>query len=228
MPNKWIFVSSCVHLGANECQEEEFKKSLRIARSLRADICLIGDLLDMGMFAGTRHIGSTWDQSLTPEAQIDRAVELLSPYKDNIKRILEGNHEGRLYNATSIRANRRISRELGIPNAYRDASCTLSVAGKRIFLAHGTGPSDFNRVLAGHEGQDVIALGHTHALSHSVICRRSHNGRRDIHAVRAGTFLQEPRYGRMALYPPNPIGGAWILVGSDGRTHVDLGVEPRK
>ena len=223
----WLTVASCLHIGANEARVDLVKRWLERAKKLRAQIALIGDVLDMGCFSGTAHTGSTWENYETPEEQMEEAVELLKPYTQQITCILTGNHEERIRKATSIRPNKRVAAELGLSKAYRDTHATLEFGGKRVFVAHGAGRSDFTNVLKGWEGLDVIALGHTHTLSQDRVRRRGKAGVRDVALVRCGTFLQEPRYGRLALFPPNPIGAAWIRVTGDG-VRVDLGVEPNE
>ncbi len=226
LKSRWLTVASCLHIGAEECREDLIAKWLEAGAKVGASIALIGDLLDMGMFVGTAHSGSVWENTLTPEEQIERAVKLLKPHRRRIAAIMTGNHEDRLRKATSIRPNRRIAAELGILNRFADITKVLRVRGRNVFLSHGASRGDFVNTLKGWEGVDVFALGHTHTLSKEVVRRRSRSGTRDVNLVRCGTFLQEPRYGRVALYPPNPIGAAWIRFGSAGSVRVDLGVVP--
>lgn len=223
-----LFVASCVHLGAKESREDLFEKSLRVAKKLGAKIALIGDLLDMGLFVGTKHTGSVYDQAYGVDEQAERAARLLSSVKNNVVAILQGNHEERLYKATGIEANRGVARALGCLPAFRATSATLRNKrfGYRVFLGHGSNKGDFGRVMIGQDGLDAVILGHTHTLNQEVVTKRENGRRRDVHLVRAGTYLEEPRYGRMALYPPNPVGAAWIFMRKD-KMHVDLGVEPR-
>lgn len=226
MKSRWITVASCLHIGEKDARLDLIDKWLAHSKKIGAGIALIGDILDVGGFVGTAHQGSTWENDLNPEEQIEEAVRLLKPHRSRIVTILTGNHEDRIRKATSIRPNKRIAHELGIPEKYHDASTLQSFHGRRVFMAHGAGRSDFNNVLKGWEGVDVVALGHTHTLSKDVIRRRNHRGVRDVQLVRCGTFLQEPRYGRVSLYPPNPIGAAWVRFGRGGSVRVDLGVTP--
>lgn len=223
MATSELYVASCVHIGAKESQLGVFEADLKLAKKRGARICLIGDLLDMGITVGTAHAGSVYEQEFNANEAIDRAVKLLSPYKSLIGLIEEGNHEGRLRKATSVEANWQIAKQLGIPSVYSATNRVLSLGGRKVFLAHGTGSADFNKLLAGHEGYDVIALGHTHTLSHQIVMRAAAERRRAVHLVRCGTYLKEPRYGRFELYPPNPIGAAWIK-NTDGVISVELGV----
>lgn len=223
-----LYVASCVHLGARESREDLFEKSLKVAKRIGAKVALIGDLLDMGLFVGTKHTGSVYDQSYGIDAQSERAAKLLAPVRDSIVAILQGNHEERLYKATGIEANKGVAKAIGRPEVFRSSTAILRNKrfGYRIFLGHGSNRSDFNRLLVGYDGLDAIVLGHTHTLSHEVVTKRESGHRSDIQLVRAGTYLEEPRYGRMALYPPNPVGAAWIFMRKD-KMYVDLGVEPR-
>lgn len=226
MSNKLIGIFSCLHFGEKHSQVDAFKESLYHIRRRKAGIALIGDLLDCGVAMGTAHSGSVFDNVMNPDAQMDYAVKLLRPYKNQIKVILSGNHEERIQKTSSVLLNKRIARELGIPSTFRDTSATLNINNRRIFFGHGSNKGDFTRVMMGHEGLDLIACGHTHELSNSVVVRKTRSGdNRPVHLLRCGTYLKEPRYGRMALYPPNPIGGAWVTLNSG--IWVDLGVRPR-
>lgn len=219
-----LYVASCVHLGARGTNTDAFVKDLQLARRVGAKICLIGDLLDMGMFVGTGHSGSTYEQQITPNEQIDMACDILKPHRNHISVILQGNHEDRLRKATSVEANWQVATRLGIPRVYSDHYKVIKLGGKRVFMAHGVGKADFRKVSDGHEGNDVVALGHTHELSHSVGVKSTPGGgRRTVHLVRCGTYLREPRYGKVELYPPNPIGAAWIT-NQGGYVTVELGV----
>jgi predicted phosphodiesterase len=222
---KWLFVSSCVHYGHRDCRSDLFLKSLKEAKRRKASIALIGDTLDVGSYVGTAHQGSIWEDCMTPQEQIDGVVKLLKPYSSQISVMLAGNHEGRLEKAAGLLLNKVVADELGIGSTYKDEYFTLPIGGRRVFLAHGANKSDFSRVLSGHERIDSIVLGHTHELECRVVRRREGNSLREINLVRAGTYLQEPRYGKLALYPPNPIGGAWISIGD--KIGCELGIKPR-
>lgn len=232
--NDWLYVSSCAHIGENNARLDLFKQSLKKAKELRAGICLIGDLLDVGVHVGTAHAGSVYENSLNPDEQLDMAVEILEPYKDNIEIILPGNHEDRVRKAVGLKLNKQVAVGLGKRNVYRDTYEVIRYGGKNIFLAHGASPSDFNKVLLGHENIDIIALGHMHELSNKQHSRILYGGighapqSRNIELIRCGTYLDQPRYGKMQLYPPNRLGGAWINIQADGEIFVDLGIKPRK
>lgn len=218
-------MSSCVHLGAKECRLDLFRESLKEAKRRKAAIALIGDTLDVGTFVGTGHTGSVYDNSHDPQEQIDMAIKELKPYAKQVEVVLTGNHELRLHKAAGLHLNKIVAQGLGIVDHYKDHSYRWRYAGRTVFLAHGANKSDFSRVMLGAEGVDAIALGHTHQLNSEVVRRRGSAGLRDVLLVRAGTYLQEPRYGKLALYPPNPIGGAWLYLGKD--IYCELGVKPR-
>ena len=222
---KWMFVSSCVHLGGVGCRLDLFRASLKEAKRRKAVIALIGDTLDVGSFVGTAHQGSVWDNTLTPQEQLDQAIKELKPYAKQIEVILSGNHELRLAKAAGLLLNKIVAQGIGREAAFKDDVCRYRLGARgSIFLSHGANKSDFNRVLQGTEALDAVVLGHTHQLYAERVRRRG-TRLRDILLVRAGTYLQEPRYGRLALYPPNPVGGAWLSLGSEIR--VELGVKPR-
>jgi predicted phosphodiesterase len=208
-----------------ECRLDLLRESLKEAKRRRAAIALIGDTLDVGSYVGTGHTGSVFDNDLDPQEQIDLAVKELKPYAKQIEVILTGNHEDRLKKAAGLHLNKIVAQGIGRVDHYKDHSVRWRFAGRTVFLAHGANKSDFSRVMAGSEGVDAIVLGHTHQLNTEVVRRRGASGLRDILLVRAGTYLQEPRYGKLALYPPNPVGGAWLYLGKE--IHCELGIKPR-
>lgn len=186
------------------------------------DVAFLGDILDMGLCFGTKHIGSVWENKENPSEQIDLAVSTLSPIRRQILGFATGNHAQRMENITSVNPEKVVADRLGRP--YWGVNKVLRWNGYNIFLAHGASGGlmpDFNKVLMAYDGLDVIALAHVHNLLHLPLRRFRVDGRgriteRRIHLIRTGNFLRDPAYGRRALYPPTDIGSAIIINTKEG------------
>ena len=227
---KYLWLLSCAHIGEESHEEKKFLQYIAWAKRTKADIVIMGDLLDTGLCIGTKHIGSVWENRLTPDEQIDRGVALLGPIRKQIIAVVTGNHELRSEKVTSINPLKQVALRLGRP--YDGPCKVLRWHGKTIFCAHGTSSSmeaDFKRVLDGWEGLDVIALAHVHHLMNKPIKRFvcDKNGivrQRKIHLVRTGNFLSYAKYAAIALYSPTDVGSAILesLPGGELKVHLGL------
>ena len=230
--NKQLLLMGCVHLGARNHAGEEYGKYLTYAKKSPSTVSLayLGDLFDTGVPVGTRHIGSVFDNNLTPQQQVDLFVKQVTPIKKQVVGIVKGNHEKRVEDTTSIEMLKAAADQLGAP--YNGASGVLLWEGKKIFIAHGSssGPmTDFNKVIAAYEGLDAVVLAHTHQLYYQKLRRfRVAEGgtvlEKGIHLIRVGSFLKDAAYARFALHPPTPIGAPILTMDNDGELSVRLGL----
>lgn len=62
--------------------------------------------------------GSLYEQRMTPEEQIELAVEYFTPYKDLIDCVTMGNHDWRILEETSIDVIKMFCKDLGILDKY--------------------------------------------------------------------------------------------------------------
>ena len=226
---KRLWLMSCAHIGEDAHNKKEFGRYLAWAKKTGAEICIMGDLMDTGLCFGTKHIGSVWNNNMSPQEQIDEAVACLKPLAGRIRAIVKGNHEVRAENLTSINPLRQVADRLCV--SYQDANTVVTWEGRRIFVAHGTSAgylTDFKKVLDAYEGLDVVALGHTHAMYAEPIRRFSvdaagHVRSKEIYLVRCGNFLTDASYAKFAGYRPTPTGSP-ILEVEGGHLNVRLGL----
>lgn len=220
--SKHLWIAACVHLGAKGHDRTLFNKYLTRAKREGWDIAIIGDLMDMGLPCGTKHIGSVWDNDLNPEEQIDEAVELLRPVRKQIKSISIGNHELRAQRLTSMSPLKAVADRLRAP--YHGPNHILRWNGLNVFLAHGVSgglTADMNKVMLAYEGLDVIALGHVHHMMDTTVRRLVVNAKaevdqRIVHMVRCGNFLKDAPYAKLALHPPTDTGSVILEKGKEG------------
>jgi len=228
---RFLWLASCAHIGEESHDAKLFAQYLAWAKRHNADIVVMGDLLDTGLCIGTKHIGSVWENDLTPDEQIDRACSLLGPLKRQIIGVVTGNHELRIERVTSINPLKQVALRLGVD--YSGPSKVLRWNKWTLFCAHGTSgnlTSDFKKVLDGWEGVSVIALAHVHYLMTQTIVRfvveegsaivRS----RKIHLIRTGNFLKYAKYAALALHSPTDVGSAILEDNGSGNLKIHLGL----
>jgi len=93
VPNKGdraqLLVFSDVHIGAKECQEDFARERLAHCLKQRIYVMGLGDLIENAIVGGKSDV---YEQKLTPEVQIETAVEWLMPLAK--AGLLLGLHEG--------------------------------------------------------------------------------------------------------------------------------------
>jgi hypothetical protein len=94
-----IWLSSCQHIGARSCNIKLLEEHIALARKGRWKVLLLGDLIDNGVSAGSRHLGLEFQNVLTPQQQIEAAYSLWKPLAESrqIVAIFGGNHALRSY-----------------------------------------------------------------------------------------------------------------------------------
>jgi hypothetical protein len=87
--------------------------------------------------------GSLYEQRITPEEQIEMAVEYLKPYADLIDCVTKGNHDWRIEEETSIDVIKMFCRYLGIEDKYAGYEAVVGYSWNGCFYSvemyHGTG-----------------------------------------------------------------------------------------
>jgi len=226
--NLWL--AGCLHYGEHSQDKAELQKYIHWATKTKADIAIIGDMFDVGLCFGTKHIGSIWNNDLSPQKQIDAGCKAFKHLRKQIVGVVTGNHEKRADSLTDINPLQVFADRLEVP--YFGASRVLRWNSKNIFVAHGaTGGmyTDFKKVLDTHEGLDAVLLAHTHRLSADRTRRFYTDGagrtrEREIQLARCGSFLKDAAYAKFALHAPTPIGSAILQSYEDGRLKVQLGL----
>lgn len=225
-----LWLLGCAHYGEESQDQKTLAKYIKMAADEGWDWAVCGDAFDIGMCFGTKHVGSVWNNYLSPREQIDAFNEDFDHIKKQCKGFVTGNHENRSEQLNDINPLRVLADRMRVP--YFGASKILKWNGKNVFIAHGsTGGlmTDFNKVLATYEGLDAVVLAHTHQLSATrtrrfSVDRAGHTTERTIELARCGSFLKDAAYAKFALHPPTPIGSAILCLQKDGSLKVQLGI----
>lgn len=141
-------------------------------------VILNGDLLNIAL---RNSLGDLYKERYEPEEAIDKLVEFLSPFRDRILAIDEGNHEARLYKDSGHRVMRRVAAELGIKDCYSEGAFVLFISFGRsqgrdsrrmiysVYTRHGSGGGKkpggkLNKLvdMAEVTDADVFIHSHTH------------------------------------------------------------------
>ena len=156
-----------VHIGARECDLGGFTSFLRRVQACEDDyLVLVGDLLNN---ATRSSVSDVYEEMLPPSAQIDKAVELLSPVADRILGAVGGNHELRSKKDVDLSPLYAVMLMLGKGELYRDNLCFIRVVlGEKVsdnytmLLVHGKSANKKRHFAYSVEGVDAIISGHTH------------------------------------------------------------------
>ena len=165
-----IWAVADVHLGARECDLEGFQKFLgKIRNDPDSYLVIVGDVLNNATRASVSNI---YEETMPPSAQVDFAVELLSPVSDRILGCVGGNHEMRSLKEVDLDPLYQVMVMLRIPELYRQNFAFMRVILERgaaknfyaFYLTHGKSAAKQRKFAqAAIEGVDAIITGHTHS-----------------------------------------------------------------
>jgi len=203
-----------VHLGAKECDLANFRKFLeKIRLSEDSYIVLVGDLINN---ATRNSVSSIYEETLSPSAQCDLAVELLEPVKDRILGVVSGNHELRSVKDTDLDPTRFICERLGIGDLFRQNFAFLRISLEKgnisdsyaIYMTHGKSATKQKKFAqSAIEGVDAIITGHVHDGNISKHSRISINQKnaikvKSIVSITAASWLNYGGYAARGQFLP--------------------------
>lgn len=184
----------------------------RVASEPDSYIVLCGDIINNG----TRDsLTNVYEETMPPSAQIEKAVELLSPVKDRILGAVGGNHEARSRKAVDLDPMYTIMCILGVQHLYRTNFAMLRLIlrnGKTInrfalMLIHGKTENKKRHFAYSVEGVDAIISGHTHngiveKPARLVFTSRNNVTVKPLVSMTATSWLSWGGYAAAALYRP--------------------------
>ena len=207
-----VWAVADVHIGARECDLQGFR---RFVSKLGDDdyVALCGDLVNNGI-AGSH--SSIYEESIMPGmAQVERAVELLTPIKDKILGAVGGNHEARSRKAVDLDPMYTIMCMMGIQHLYRTNFAMLRVILANgntkqryaLMLIHGKTENKKRQFAYSVEGVDAIISGHTHngiveKPARLVFTSRNNVLVKPLVSLTATSWLSYGGYAAAALYKP--------------------------
>lgn len=165
-----VWAIADVHIGAKEANLSGFSSFLRrIEQDADSYIVLVGDLLNNGLKDSLTNV---YEETMPPHAQVEKAVELLTPVAGKILGCVGGNHELRTKRGVDVDIMAQVMTLLGKPELYRPNMAFIRVRlknGKKstsdsysLLLVHGKTENKKRRLAYAVEGVDAIISGHTH------------------------------------------------------------------
>lgn len=142
--NHKIYFLGDVHLGTQACHKEAFKEAIaRVAREKNSRIIGMGDMVEAISHRDRRYQPEIVDPDMpTPLEQFNELIEYLTPVKDKILFLLDGNHEITL-SADGHHMKEIVSKNLGVPYGTYAAKISVRTTSKtapqmyKIFAWHG-------------------------------------------------------------------------------------------
>ena len=112
-----------LHLGDALCDINLIKQKIEYIKNNENVYCLLnGDILNNSTKTS---VGDVYSETLTPMAQLKRAVSLFEPIKDKILCVTNGNHEARTWKSDGIDLMSILCSQLGIEDRYANESALL-------------------------------------------------------------------------------------------------------
>lgn len=211
-----VWAVADVHIGARECDLDGFKKFIkRIAEDKDSYLVICGDLLNNGLRSPNCPT-DIYDETMPPHAQIETAVEILTPVKDKILGCVGGNHEHRSRKMADLSPLYAVMLMLGKGELYRDNFAFVRVNLERgktkdhyaLLLVHGASNAKRNKFdLSAIEGVDAIISGHTHdglveKPARLVFTKSNNVVVKPLVSLTATSWLDYGGYAAAALYQP--------------------------
>lgn len=186
-------------------------------------VILLGDLLDNAIVSS---VGNVYNQKMSPKDANDLLIEFLTPYKERILGITNGNHERRTYKATGFDILYNVANILGVPYSNSYLLFDINIASPK---AH-TSKHRFNYCVVCHHGfaggrtaerstrqnrqlheifenVDVIITAHTHQPTADVLSKYVYDRQNKVlrkHNVTAVTIasVSNDEYAKEKGLPP--------------------------
>ncbi|RLG16546.1 hypothetical protein DRN69_00640 [Candidatus Pacearchaeota archaeon] len=220
------------HIGSKDCSMKDIEKQIKwIKKTKNVIVIMPGDVINSAL---RDSVGAgCFDDIMTPSEQIDKVIELLTPIKDKIVGIHNGNHGNRIYNVTSISPEKTIARALGVP--YCGDSCFHHIRfGNQTYIIYVTHGSTGAITLSGalnacmkysrFAEADIYAMGHTHKLAscsevyYRVNLKNKTMEKRKRFFVLCGSYVKwKGSYAEAKGYGPQKIGSPKAVLKGDKR-----------
>jgi predicted phosphodiesterase len=185
---------------------------------------LLGDNFENAVPA--RGEGMIWDQSITPQEQLDETVDTYYPYRNKIIAGCGSNHSERSWKEVGLDMDQELFSRLGIPKRYAGPEGVVTFCGKKIAFAHGQGFGtnewgDARKLYAIYPQADIIAVSHRHEMSLKwygafELDEKSASKEKFVLFARTGGLMQWARYARKAMYAPQKPGFTILNFHNDG------------
>lgn len=218
-----VYAVADVHVGAKESDVDGFRRFVdKVAADSDAYVCLVGDMVSNGLRDSLTNV---YEEVMPPHAQIERAVELLTPIRDRILGAVGGNHEARTKRAADLDPMYAIMLMLGMGELYRPNFAAIRVILERgktknryaLLLVHGKTANRKQKFAFATDGFDAIVSGHTHnglveKPAKLVFTSGNRVTVKPFVSLTATAWLQYGGYAAAGLYPPASTSSPQALV----------------
>jgi hypothetical protein len=161
----------CWHLGSPQ-SDQAFIDSMikRVAKDPLARWVYMGDGGENAIMGSK---GDVYSQTMSPQQQINKLVELLMPIRDKGLFLIKGNHGNRTYKETGMSPDENLSLALQLPYLGTSALARIQVNRSKydVYFHHGgdSGVAISSKVNAAKKPEafivaDAIITAHSHAL----------------------------------------------------------------
>lgn len=218
----YILPFSDIHFGDPKCNIKKLKEYLTWVKDNDAKIILNGDIFNL---ADVSKIGADLDM-ISPNEQLDIAVNIFSPFKDNILGVVEGNHDRRMRKVCNFDMMHEFCQRIKISDKYDTVSIIIKISfgkdrrGKmvryHIYATHGWGAgrtkgskvNNMEQTALTYPVFDVYITSHSHfAVGYQDIIkipRENRNGElieRKRTFVSSGCFVGHSNYAEIGGRP---------------------------
>lgn len=242
-----VLASGCLHFGNSGTQEHQIRKMVEyIAAAPNRRLILLGDVTDGISVSDSRFNPrevapwlATADLSNRILLEAERAIQFLSPIKDRIDGIIEGNHEGGCRRRSQVDIHRVLYNGLGVESLGLMAFLKYTFVGRDrgeaeplvFYCEHGSGGAGMvgtvmNKLIKRAKdftSSDVVLGSHHHrsggttaeTVDYDAVAHRLRY--KSTLVVTVGTFLNyhtsgRETYGEQFAMSPHGIGPAKIIV----------------
>ena len=207
--NAYIFTLSDLHIGLGN--QKYIKAIIDFIKTFNnAYVVIGGDLLDNPTKASP---ASPLEDYLNPQDQLNKAVELLTPIKDKIVAIIEGNHEKRTENECYISITQMFATLLGIPDKYkREFAIGYFTLNENCYVYVDLHKHRKTKNYYSFFNADILVMEHTHEYNFTekpVVFHNKYTKKpsiRTVYEINNGSALAYPHYAKYAGYSMQSIG----------------------
>lgn len=227
-----------LHIGDRNCNMKIIRNLIdSVLNNQNRYAVLLGDLMNTAI-AGSK--SDSYSETLTPQEQLDKCVELLNPIKDKILAVVPGNHEERITRQVGVDMPLILARELGLDSVYNAESALLFIQfgnnrnGHKmtysVYLNHGHGGGrrpggklnslqDYGLIV----DADCYIVGHTHmpatykSSRYAVQANKFQAVLKEQLFVNTASALSYGGYGKRGGY--QPASNSYPVITFSGREH---------
>lgn len=209
-----------IHIGAWGFDKKAFIEYINeIANDDKAIVIILGDIIDNATIGSK---GNPYSQTITPQLQKEKAIELLYPIRDKILFVCAGNHCERTYKQTGNDIMYDICMGLGVLDRYHPAAgyikLIVGTATYSIYATHnlGKGEAKLTKMAKSFTGIDLFLAGHIHTPKLIPVTQKVYGGAQiDSMVLIVAAWLKDENYAVSAAYEPCSLKQYIVLLDSN-------------